>query len=293
MTIDAAAATHCLQSAGLDAKAVAEWLAAAPRDTIDFTHDRGRYAHFWKKCDELIGRLPRKPKRNPAEADAAQFIFTAARDQRERFLAAHAQALYDELTRNRSRFIRLEDLVFAAASAVPGLTPTATQVAAEAELLQRDKDGVEIDQGIFLAHVLANEIAGRHLCHAMLLPRPASAEFLKELDGKGLIDLGKVSVERRGKAAVVTASNARFLNAEDNTTLDAMETAVDVAILDPATDIAVLRGGEVEHPEISRPPAVRRRHQSDPSLSRTDSVRLVPQARSRLRAQILPRRGAA
>jgi (3,5-dihydroxyphenyl)acetyl-CoA 1,2-dioxygenase len=251
MTIDAAAATQCLQPAGFDTQTIAAWAAVAPRDTTDFAHDRSRYAHFWRKCEELAVRLPRKPERSRPEIDAAHFIFGAARDHRERFLAAHANTLYDELTRNRSRFIRLEDLVFAAADAVPGLTPTIAQVAAEAELLQRDKDGVEIDQGIFLAHVLASEPAGRHLCHAMLLSRPSSAEFLKELDQKGRIDLGKVSVERRGKAAFVTASNPRFLNAEDNSTLDAMEIAVDVATLDPATDIAVLRGGEVEHPKYA------------------------------------------
>jgi (3,5-dihydroxyphenyl)acetyl-CoA 1,2-dioxygenase len=258
MTIDAAAATRCLQSAGFDANVISEWAAAAPRDTTDFVHDRSHYAHFWKKCDELIGRLPPKPKRSRAEDDAAHFIFGAARDQRERFLAAHTNALYNELTRNRSRFVRLEELVFAAAAAVPGLTPTTAQVAAEAELLQRDKDGVEIDQGIFLAHVLANETTGRHLCHAMLLPRPETAEHLHRLQiirSAGpiidVVDLGKVSVERRGKAAFVTASNPRFLNAEDNSTLDAMEIAVDVATLDPATDIAVLRGGEVEHPKYA------------------------------------------
>ena len=236
-----------LQSAGLDEKAVAEWLAAAPRDKADFDHDRGRYAHFWKKSNELVGRLPKKPKRNRAEADAAGFILTAAREQRERFLAAHAQAVYDELTRNRSRFIRLEDLLFAAAASVPGLTPTAAQVAAESELPQRDKDGVEIDQGIFLAHVLGSEPAGRHLCHAMLLPRPESAELLKKLAAEDRVDLGAARVERRGNAVIVTASNPRFLNAEDDTTIDAMEMAVDLAVLDPASQIAVLRGGEVEH----------------------------------------------
>lgn len=251
MTIDAAAAARCLHAAGLDDKAIADWLAAAPREVLDFAHDRSRYSHFWKKSDDLVARLPRKPKRGDAEQEAAQLILGGARGQRERFLAAHAQALYDELTRNRSRFIRLEDLVFAASTAVPGLTPTPPQVAAEAELLQRDKDGVEIDQGIFLAHVLASETAGRHLCHAMLLPRVEAAELSKKLDAEGRIDLGPARVERRGKAAFVTAQNPRFLNAEDNTTLDAMEIAVDLAILDPATDIAVLRGGEVEHPKYA------------------------------------------
>ncbi len=246
---DVATIPAALQSVGLDDRTVMEWVAAAPQRTGDYDVDRPRYARFWQLCGDLIGRLPRKPARSPAEANAAQSIRVAAREEREHFLAAHAEQLYDELTHERSRFVRLEDLVFAAARTVPGLTPTAAQVAAEAELLQRDKDGVEIDQGIFLAHVLASETAGRHLCHAMLLPRHETAEHLKKFDTDGRIDFDKVSVERRGKAAIVTSKNARFLNAEDNTTLDAMEIAVDVAILDQKSDIAVLRGGEVEHPK--------------------------------------------
>jgi thioesterase DpgC len=245
--IDDEAATHCLHAAGLDDAAITDLTARA--DGAEDNNERGACTAYWRRCRETLGRLPPKPKRSPAEAEAAQYILTTARASRERFLAKHTDALYDELTHWRSQFVRLEDLVYAAADAVPGLTPTRAEVAAEAELLQRDKDGVEIDQGIFLAHVLASETAGRHLCHAMLLPRPEAAERLKEFDTKGSIDLGKVSVARRGKAAIVTAANTRFLNAEDNSTIDAMEAAVDLAILDPKTDVAVLRGGEVEHPK--------------------------------------------
>jgi thioesterase DpgC len=244
---DTAPAPDSLTSAGLDSPAVAEWSKAAPKRAGDYYVDRPRYTRYWQLAGDLLARLPKKPARSPAEANAAQSILTAAREQREHFLAAHADALYDELTHQRTRFVRLEDLVFAAADAVPGLAPTAAQVAAEAELLQRDKDGVEIDQGIVLAHVLASETAGRHLCHAMLLPRHETAEQLQKFDTDGRIDFDKVSVERRGKAAIVTSKNERFLNAEDNTTLDAMEIAVDVAILDVKTDIAVLRGGPVTH----------------------------------------------
>jgi (3,5-dihydroxyphenyl)acetyl-CoA 1,2-dioxygenase len=249
MSPDIAAAAERLASAGLDGQAVNEWHAAAPDRQVSYDIDKSRYARFWRLCADMIARLPRKPVRGPGATSAATTIITTARALREQFLAAHCEKLYDDLTRRRSRFVRLEDLVFAAADAVPGLTPAAAQVAAEAELLQRDKDGVEIDQGIFLAHVLAGEASGRHLCHAMLLPRPETAEHLKKLDAESRIDLGKVSVERHGKAAIVTARNERFLNAEDNTTLDAMEIAVDVAILDAKTDVAVLRGGEVEHPK--------------------------------------------
>ena len=250
MTFDADAAAHRLRTAGLDETAVVDWIAAWP-DGQSFDDQPRGYPEFWQLSDSLVRRLPPKPKRNQAEAAAAQLILGAAREQRERFLSLNAEVLYDKLTGNRSQFIRLEDLVFAAAAAVPGLTPTAVQVAAEAELLQRDKDGVEIDQGIFLAHVLASESAGRHLCHAMLLPRAETAEFLKKLETDGRVDLGPAQVERRGKATVLTARNPRFLNAEDDSTLDAMEIAVDLAILDPASDVAVLRGGAVDHPKYA------------------------------------------
>jgi thioesterase DpgC len=240
-----------LRAAGFDDHAIGEWIAAMPHRTGDYYVDRPRYERYWKICGDLVGRLPRKPARNEAEAAAASSILAAARNQREHFLAAHRDELYDELTRQRSRFVRLDDLVFAAAAAIPGLTPTPAQVAAEAALLQRDKDGVEIDQGIFLAHVLASEAAGRHLCHAMLLPHPRSAELLQQLDADSSIDLGTVTLARRGKASIVTASNKRFLNAEDNTTIDAMEMAIDAAILDRATDIAVLRGAAVDHPKYA------------------------------------------
>ncbi len=64
-----------------------------------------------------------------------------------------------------------------------------------------------------------------------------------------MLDLEVARLERRGNAAYLTASNPRFLNAEDWSTLARMEAAVDVAILDPQTTIAVLRGGKVEHPK--------------------------------------------
>jgi (3,5-dihydroxyphenyl)acetyl-CoA 1,2-dioxygenase len=251
MNVDAGPVAVDLTPAGLDPAAIAAWSAAAPKRAGDFYVDRPRYERFWQLSADLIARLPKKPARNPAQAAAASAILTAARAHREHFLAAHCEELYDELTRQRSRFIRLDDLVFAAAEAVPGLTPSTAQVAAEAQLLQSEKDGVEIDQGIFLAHVLASETAGRHLCHAMLLPRPETAARMKEFDAKGSVDFGTVTVERRGKAALVMSKNERFLNAEDNTTLDVMEIAVDIAILDAKTDIAVLRGGTVTHPKYA------------------------------------------
>jgi (3,5-dihydroxyphenyl)acetyl-CoA 1,2-dioxygenase len=247
----AVAATDRLQAAGLDESTIAQWTAAEPRVTGNYDFDRHGHSQFWDRSDDLLSRLPPKSGRNVAESAAADALLTVARAHRERFLIAHGEAVYDHLTRDRTRFVRLDELVYEAPGAVYGLTPTRKQMEAESRRLQRDKDGFEVDQGIFLAHMLASERSGLHLCHAMLLARQESADMLAELDDDGRVDLGKVTVERHGKAIVLTMKNPRFLNAEDETTLDLMEIAVDLAILDPATEIAVVRGGALDHPKYA------------------------------------------
>jgi enoyl-CoA hydratase/carnithine racemase len=238
-----------LTAAGLPAETAAAWLKSRPEPSGDFRRDADGFSRFWRSGAELLGKLPGKPARSPAEAAAAAVIAAIGRAARERFLAAHVETLFRALTKDYASFIRVERLVLEAAALVPGLTPSAAQVAAESDLPQRDKEGVEIDQGLFLSHVLAHPRAGAHLCHAMLLPRAESSERLTRLLRHGSIDLGPATVERRGRASFVTMRNPRFLNAEDETTLDGLETAIDLATLDPRTEIAVLRGDAVEHPK--------------------------------------------
>lgn len=159
--------------------------------------------------------------------------------------------LYEELTDGRTRFVRLDELCRHAAALRPDLLPSAAELAAEAAHMQRDKHGVERKQGAFLAEVLDDPVAGAHLCHAMLLPHPASAARLAEYAATGALELPGASVARVGKASVVTTRNPRFLNAEDESTLDGFEIAIDVATLDPHSEICVLRGGAVEHPKYA------------------------------------------
>ena len=93
--------------------AIAQWAATEPRPTGAYEHDVGTYGTFWKGGEALMRRLPAKPRRSPDEAATAATILAAARQSRERFLAAHAERVYDRLTGNGSRFVRLEELVFA------------------------------------------------------------------------------------------------------------------------------------------------------------------------------------
>src|SRR3954451_6199934 len=121
------------------------------------------------------------------------------------------RALYAELTEGLTRPVRAEDLVYAAAEARPGLTPTREQVKAERDKLQKDKKGLEIGQGAFLGDVLADKKCGRHLIDAMLRPTQLALDKLEEFRSSGSIDLGRAGVERRGAIGIVELRNPRHL----------------------------------------------------------------------------------
>ena len=247
MTAATAPASVAMRAAGLPDRAVDEWSGAFPAGTADTETDARRFGAFWSQSAALLRTLPIKPRRKAVEQAAVDALLSVGRASREAFLAAHVDEIYDRLTERRSIFRRLDDLAYGAAKLVRGLVPTRAEVDAEAAHPQRDKDGVEIDQGLFLAHVLSRPLIGEHLCHAMLLPRPESQALVAEFAARGSLDLGPARLTRRGKAVHLDMINQRFLNAEDETTLSRTELAVDVATLDRTTDIAVMRGVAVDN----------------------------------------------
>src|SRR5436190_1649361 len=183
----------CLIAAGLGSADVEELLAARPQDCREFAADLKRYSDFWAKSARLLGRLPAKPRRNPAEQAAAAELQNSAQQARIRYLRQYVQELYDTLTARRTRFVRIEDMVRLAGREYPGLLPSEQQIAGEAGLLQRDKDGLEIDQGLFVAAILEDQRCGTHLCHAMLLPRPEAFSLLTQFRRDGRVVLAGAS----------------------------------------------------------------------------------------------------
>jgi thioesterase DpgC len=234
--------------AGLPPKAGAGWMKFSAFNG-NYKRDTAAAVKFWREGSAFLAKLPRKSQRNVAQKLAADIIQDRCRESRERFLSRHAEAVYRKLTRNLENEARVDELCDAAAKLIPGLTPTRKQVDAESALLQSEKDGVEVDQGIFLAQVLALPEPGMHLCQAMLRPKQESIARAREFIMRDIVDFGPAKVERHGKAAVVTVKNPRFLNAEDDDTLDDTETATDIAILDGMSEICVLRGDVVDHPK--------------------------------------------
>jgi thioesterase DpgC len=228
-------------------QALKNWARSAPQRTTELAADKAAFGAFWHRASELLARLPARPRRTDAEKAEAEDILRLARESRARFMRAHAREVYGTLTAARNRYVRVDELCERASRDFPGLVPEAKELARDAALAQGDKDGLEVDQGIFLSQVLADPVSGLHLCHAMLLPREDSAQHLEQLERKGQVSFPGATLKRAGKASVLTMGNPAYLNAEDEGTLAGMEKAVDLALLDPKTEVCVLRGDVVTH----------------------------------------------
>src|SRR5262249_18141752 len=153
----------------------------------------------------------------------------------------------DAVTAGRTKALRLSEAAFAAAELIPGLVPSAEQIAEERRHKQLDKEGFEIDQGILFWGLLRDRDAGPHLMQSMLRPTVRALALLPEFRRAGEIELGVVHIARRDQAAHLTVHNDEYLNAEDDRLTDDLETAVDLALLDDDVHVGVLRGGPMTH----------------------------------------------
>ncbi len=156
---------------------------------------------------------------------------------------------FDEVTDGGRRELRCAELVYQAADRFPGLVPSRLEIEEERTHLQKEKRGLEIAQGEFLAQVLADPARGNKLIHAMGRPRREALGRLEDLTRAGRVDLGTVAVERSGNVGYITLKNLASLNAEDDASTAALEIAVDLVLIDPGIEVGVLRGAPMTHPK--------------------------------------------
>jgi thioesterase DpgC len=222
-----------------------------PRFGPSFEADTGLATRYFAAGQALIDRLPPRPRRSVAEQAAAEALTKLLREKRTAFLRRHAARLYSQLTGEMHAFVRVEELVYLAAGAVPGLVPTREQVLLDRQRLQKDKEGYEVDQGLFLSQVLSPPVSGGHLVHAMLRALPDSIAALDEFISTGRLEIGSTTVERQGSVGYLHHGNPRFLNAEDDSTTRSLEIGTDLILLDPTISVGVIRGKVVDHPKYA------------------------------------------
>jgi (3,5-dihydroxyphenyl)acetyl-CoA 1,2-dioxygenase len=210
----------------------------------------GAAGRYLEAVGQGLKKLGLPPDRKADARKHAQDLKGKAREVREAFFRRHAAEMYDKITSGCTVPLRIVDLVYKAADLYPGLLPTRAEIDAERGLKRQvAKEGKEIDQGLFVAHVLADERCGRHLVHAMLKPKREAEQRLAEFRRAGRVDLGSAIVERQDNRGIVTLTNPKFLNAEDDAAVEALETGVDLVLLDDAIEVGVLRGGVLNHPK--------------------------------------------
>lgn len=243
-----------LTRAGFSRRRIESWLEQVrggglpeSREAADhLDRDAARVGEACNAGWELLRELPLKSRRSADEHAAGESVLHLMVDLCWRFLGAYRGAVYASLTRGAP--CRLETLAQRAGERFPGVVPTLEAIQEESERLQKDKDGLEIFQGLFFSQLFSDPQAGTEIIHQMLQPTRSAEEHLDEFRRTGAVDLGAVRVEVQGDAGFVYFHNPRFLNAEDDTTLEAQETAVDLVLLHPELRMGVLRGDKVDHP---------------------------------------------
>jgi len=244
-----------LQGAGLPESAVhgflQDWesLRIDAGDGASLRRDAERLGQVCRQGRALLERLPAKSKRGPGEKIAGHALVQLLADVAWRFFRTYRTPIYDALTHKRTRFLRLDELAWAAADLLPGILPTQAELALESQRMQMDKDGLEIHQGLLFGQLLSDRDIGLHLCIAMLRPTTEALERLEEFKRTGRVDLGTARVVADGGTGYLYIHHPRYLNAEDDDTLGPMEVACDLILLHPELRMGVLRGDPVEHPK--------------------------------------------
>ncbi|MFF4381125.1 (3,5-dihydroxyphenyl)acetyl-CoA 1,2-dioxygenase DpgC [Kitasatospora sp. NPDC001547] len=212
---------------------------------------RGRPADRLDRAARPLAPFPDPGPRTGEQRARTERLLEAGRAQRTAFLDHHAEPLYDRLTADRTRRPRLDALVEDAASAVPGLVPTPAQLRADRAAPPGERLGYETDVGVLLRGLLRCPAAGGHLMDSMLRPTGRALGLLAEFRATGTVRLETTELERRAGVARITMCAGDRLNAEDEQQVDDMETAVDLALLDPGCEIGLIRGGEMTHPRYA------------------------------------------
>jgi thioesterase DpgC len=218
-----------------------------PATTLSLSEQLENLKNWYNIERELLGNFPLPIERNIEDKKKIRSFFDRLGEERARLVASYANEIYAAVTSNFSESVRVEDLVYRIAENFPGLAPTKLEVAEDDLLLLGDKHGHEISQGLILSALLAEPAIGRHLLNSMQLPKEKSIFLLNEFQQQNFIEFETLTLTRHHNVAYINLSNQSSLNAEDDQLNSDMESAVDVILLSPDVEIAVIRGGIMNH----------------------------------------------
>jgi len=198
---------------------------------------------------DMIASLPLKSEREPSQKLAGQTLIHLYSALSWSYFRRHAKHIYSTLTDQGRKSIRVDTLLWLAAEMLPGILPTKEQIEVECTRMLKDKDGIEINQGLFVSQVFCDPVCGHHLNRSMLRPTLEAQQLLDQFIRTGEVDLGVVKVKAVENTGYIYLHNERYLNSEDDTTVLPLEQAIDLILMHPKLTMGVMRGSIVDHPK--------------------------------------------
>lgn len=219
----------------------------SPNISGNLEKDKKKFTKYWKESKDFINKLKSKNNKHKDLKKSIKDLYFCNQITKKIFLNQYSSKIYKLLTNDLKNFIRVENLVYEVNKFIPFLTPTKEDVLKENNLSLKNKDGIEIDQGIFLSSILSNKNEGNHLCESMLKPSKLALLNKEVFEKEGFVDFKGATIQTHDNHNLLTLENKDFLNAEDENTLYPLEAAIDLAILEKNNLICVLRGTKVKH----------------------------------------------
>jgi len=213
---------------------------SAPILSGDYDRDVGAFLRILASRSCVLDGLPGRAKRSETEQQKQRRYFREARRRAALFLPP----MWGGSIGTYRRYARSAGLKNWQSGwrEDPRSLPDVPAPRQEAPLVQAEKDVHEIDQGLFFNYVLGDQACGRHLCHAICFRKRG---FRETGPAEAARESRSGPCQRRTKRQSLDrdAEKIRDISIpKDDTTLRTVETAVDLALLDPETMICVLRG---------------------------------------------------
>ncbi|MBB3660986.1 thioesterase DpgC [Rhizobium sp. BK650] len=214
-----------------------------------FDDDMEILSEWCQEGAHRVDALPPASERSDLEMELVRTYCETVASVRSQAISTYGETVYRLITNDFRDFLRIEAVLERTRGRFPCLLPTQAELETDSRLPLKNKAGHELSIGFSLSQWLANPSVGRHIMASMRLPKADSIALLPGYQLNGYVDLGVVKLTKSEKRADLTLCNTKSLNAEDIELVSAMETAVDIVLLDTDTEVGVLRGGPMEHPK--------------------------------------------
>ncbi len=228
--------TALLRGAGLGVEEAFQWLEETQTRVFgnsELSTEARDCGRLCKTARDWLEGLPLKSERDLKQEHAGSLLVRETAGLCWRFTRAWRKELFVESERIAGSFPRLETLAESASKLCPGVYPSQQELQVEQNKLLRDKDGLELHQGMLFAQWFSDPEHGQRMIRSMRRPTARALGLQEEILKTGKADLEYARVEIENGTGTLFFSNPEYLNAEDDTTLEPSETAVDLVLLHP------------------------------------------------------------